>query len=392
MPSIQVIVRSLFRNPGLTLSAVLALALGIGANTALFTVINSLALHPYPLPEANRMIALLEREPNDNWPGIAPADYFDVVQQSAGFADVAAWRGRFSTLTDVGATDQIWSVEITEHLFALLGSRPVMGRNLQPEDFAPSAPQVALLSYRQWVDRFAGSSAVLGRTLVVNDKPHTVIGVMPRGFLLPGYLRSDIFLPFRPSHEDRTDRTDRGLRVCALLKPGVSVQQAGAVLQRVTHNLQKEWPRDAQGREIYAKPFRGYISEENRDTFLTLLGASAFVLLIAAANVTALLLARTVVRRQEIAIRRALGASAIQIAAHWLTESLGVALLGGIVGVLIAIAGVPLLLRLIPADRPIAGLDNVTRTLTFYSLPSPLLWSWLPCLAPSRHWAPPGQA
>jgi putative ABC transport system permease protein len=142
MPSIQVIVRSLFRNPGLALSAVLALALGIGANTALFTVINSLALHPYPLPEANRMIGLLEREPSDNWPGIAPADYFDVVHQSTGFADVAAWRGRFSTLTDVGATDQIWSVEITEHLFALLGSRPVMGRNLQPEDFAPSAPQV----------------------------------------------------------------------------------------------------------------------------------------------------------------------------------------------------------------------------------------------------------
>ena len=191
------------------------------------------------------MIALLEREPNDNWPGIAPADYFDVVHQSTGFADVAAWRGRFSTLTDAGATDQIWSVEITEHLFALLGSRPVMGRNLQLEDFAPSAPEVALLSYRQWVDRFAGSSAVLGRTVVVNDKPHTVIGVMPRGFLLPGYLRSDIFLPFRPSQEDRTDRTNRGLRVCALLKPGVSFQQASAVLQRVTHNLQKQWPRDA---------------------------------------------------------------------------------------------------------------------------------------------------
>src|SRR6267143_298641 len=213
MPRIQIIIRSMLRNPGLTLSAVLALALGIGANTALFTVINSLALHPYPLPEANRMIALLEREPNDKWPGIAPADYFDVVHQSAGFADVAAWRGRFSTLTDVGATDQIWSVEITEHL----------------------------------------------------------IGVMPRGFLLPGYLRSDIFLPFRPSQEDRTNRTDRGLRVCALLKPSVSFQQAVAVLQRVTHNLQKQWPRDAQGREIYAKPFRGYISEENRDTFLTLL-------------------------------------------------------------------------------------------------------------------------
>jgi putative ABC transport system permease protein len=390
MPSIQVIVRSLFRNPGLALSAVLALALGIGANTALFTVINSLALHPYPLPEANRMIGLLEREPSDNWPGIAPADYFDVVHQSTGFADVAAWRGRFSTLTDVGATDQIWSVEITEHLFALLGSRPVMGRNLQPEDFAPSAPQVALLSYRQWVDRFASSPAVLGRTIVVNDKPHTVIGVMPRGFLLPGYLRSDIFLPFRPSQEDRTDRTDRGLRVCALLKPGVSFQQARAVLQRVTHYLQTQWPREAQGREIYAKPFRDYISEENRDTFLTLLGASAFVLLIAAANVTALLLARTVVRRQEIAIRRALGASTIQIAAHWLTESLGVALLGGIVGVLIAIAGLPVLLRLIPSDRPIAGLDNVHLNIgaLFFAIAVTLvvaaLLGAIPALAASR--------
>src|SRR5215469_6886497 len=115
MPSIQVIVRSLFRNPALTLSAVLALALGIGANTALFTVINSLVLHPYPLPEANRLIAVLAR---GDWPGLAAADYFDIVRQSTGFADAAAWRGRFSTITDAGATDQIWSVEITEHLLA----------------------------------------------------------------------------------------------------------------------------------------------------------------------------------------------------------------------------------------------------------------------------------
>jgi len=359
MPSIQIIVRSLFRNPALTLSAVLALALGIGANTALFTVINSLVLNPYPLPEANRLIAILARESNDDWPGLAPADYFDVVAQSTGFADVAAWRGRFSTLTDAGGTDQIWSVEITEHLFALLGSRPIMGRNIQVEDFAPSAPQVALLSYRQWMDRFSGSPAVLGRTVLVNDRPHTVIGVMPRGFLLPGYLRSDLFLPFRPSQEEQADRSDRGLRVCALLKPGVSFEHASAVLQRVTRYLRTQWPHDAQDKEIYAKSFRSYISEENCSTFVMLLGASAFVLLIAAANVTALLLARTVVRRREIAIRRALGASTMQIAAHCLAESLGVALLGGVVGTLIAIAGLPLLLSLIPADRPIAGLDNV---------------------------------
>ena len=131
MPSIQPIVRSLFRNPGLTLSAVLALALGIGANTALFTVINSLAPHPYPLPEADRLIAILEREPNDSWGGVATADYFDLTHQSGSFADVAAWRGSFSTLTDAGATDQIWSVDVSEHLFALLGSRPILGRGIQ---------------------------------------------------------------------------------------------------------------------------------------------------------------------------------------------------------------------------------------------------------------------
>jgi putative ABC transport system permease protein len=390
MPSIQVIVRSLFRNPALTLSAVLALALGIGANTALFTVINSLVLNPYPLPEANRLIAILAREPNDGWPGLAPGDYFDLVRQSTGFANVAAWRGRFSTLTDAGGTDQIWSVEITEHLFALLGSQPMMGRNLQVEDFAPSAPPVALLSYRQWMDRFSGSPAVLGRTVLMNDRPHTVIGVMPRGFLLPGYLRSDIFLPFRPNQEEQADRSDRGLRVCALLKPGVSFEHASAVLQRVTRYLRTQWPHDAQGREIYAKSFRSYISEENRSTFLMLLGASAFVLLIAAANVSALLLARTVVRRHEIAIRRALGASTMQIAAHCLAESLGVALLGGLVGALIAIAGMPLLLSLIPADRPIAGLDNVhpNMNVLFFAITVTLvvaaLLGAIPAIAASR--------
>jgi len=359
MPRIQIIVRSLLRNPGLMLSAILALALGIGANTALFTVINSLALHPYPLPEANRLVAILEREPNDTWPRVAPADYFDLTHQSASFAAIEAWRGSFSTLTDTGATDQIWSVAVTKHLFSLLGSQPTIGRSLQAEDFTASAPRVALLSYRQWIDRFAGSPTILGRTVSVDDEPYTVVGVMPRGFTLPGYRRSDIFLPFRPRPDDRVNRDNRNLFVCALLKQDVSLRQAGADLQRLTHRLRADWPREIQGREMYAKPFRDYISEDNRATFLTLLGASAFVLLIASANVASLLLARTAVRRHEIAIRRALGASTTHIAVQWLTESLIVALLGGLAGVPLAVAGMPLLLRLIPADRPIAGLDNV---------------------------------
>src|SRR5260221_696242 len=208
MPSIQPIVRSLFRNPGLTLSAVLALALGVGAKTALFSVINFLALHPFPPPHAHR---------------------------------------------------------------------------------------------------------VLGRIITGKDEPYTVVGVMPRGSLLPGFRRSDIFLPFRPTQDDRVDSNERGLHICALLKPGVSFQQASAVLKSVTRQLQAEWPRAAQGRGIYAKPFRDYISEDNRDTFLTLLGASVFDLLIAAANVTALLLARTVVWRQGIAITPALRSSTMQI-------------------------------------------------------------------------------
>jgi putative ABC transport system permease protein len=169
MPRIQIIVRSLLRNPGPTLSAILALSLGIGANTALFTVISSLALHPYPLPEANRLIAILEREPNDSWARVAPADYFDLAHQSASFAAIAAWRGSFSTLTDAGATDQVWSVAVTEQLLSLLGSQPIIGRSLGPEDFMPSAPQVALLSFREWIDRFGGNPAILGRTLFVGD-------------------------------------------------------------------------------------------------------------------------------------------------------------------------------------------------------------------------------
>src|SRR5258708_3983623 len=240
------------------------------------------------------------------------------------------------------------------------------------------------------MERFAGSPAVLGRIITVKDEPYTVVGVMPRGFLLPGFRRSDIFLPFRPTQDDRVDSNERGLHICALLKPGVSFQQASAVLKSVTRQLQAEWPRAAQGREIYAKPFRDYISEDNRDTFLTLLGASVFVLLIAAANVTALLLARTVVRRQEIAIRRALGASTMNIAAHWLTESLVVALLGGFAGVSIAIAGIPLLLRLIPADLPISGLDNIhlnTGVLLFaiaVTVAAAVLLGAIPALAASR--------
>ena len=224
MPRIQIIIRSLLRNPGLALSAILALALGIGANTALFTVISSLALHPYSLPEANRLIAILEGEPNDAWTRVAPADYFDLTRQSSSFAAIAAWRGSFSTLTDAGATDQIWSVAVTEQLLSLLGSQPIIGRSLQPEDFRPAAPQVALLSYREWIDRFAGNPAILGRTVSVSNELYTVVGVMPKGFILPGYRRSDIFLPFHEIDDDRTNRNDRNMYVCALLKPGVSAR------------------------------------------------------------------------------------------------------------------------------------------------------------------------
>src|SRR5215469_4835415 len=179
MPRVQVIIRSLFRNPGLTLLAVLALALGIGANTALFTVVHSLVLHPYSLPEANRLVAIMEREPNDSWPRVAPADYFDLISDSASFSALEAWRGSFSTLTDAGATDQVWSVVVSEHLFALLGGTPVLGRSLQAEDYMASAPRTALLSHREWLSRFAGDPAVIGRSISVDDQPYTIVGVMP---------------------------------------------------------------------------------------------------------------------------------------------------------------------------------------------------------------------
>ena len=359
MPRLRVILRSLLRNRGVTPAAILALALGIGANTAVFTVINGLALRPYPLPQGDRLVAILEREPNDSWPRVAPADYFDLTHQATSFAAMAAWRGSFGTLAGAGATDYIWAVVVTEHLFSLLGVQPFIGRSLQPEDFRPAAPRVAVLSYRRWVNRFGASLTVLGGTVSIDDEPYTIVGIMPNGFILPGYRRSDVFLPFRPRDDDAANRSDRNMYVCGLVKPGVSFRQAGAELQGLTHRLRKEWPRELQAREVYAKPFRDYISEDNRAAFLTLLGASAFVLLIAAANVTSLLLARTVVRHHEIAVRRALGASTVHIAAQWLTESLLVALLGGLAGVLVAVAGVPLLLKMIPADTPIAGLDNV---------------------------------
>jgi len=359
MRKLHSVLLSLLRSPGLTLSAVLALALGIGANTALFTVISSLVLHPYPLPGSSRMVVIQEREPDDSWPGVAPADYFDLVSRSATLTALGAWGGEFSTLTDAGATDQVWSVAVTEHLFQMLGSQPIIGRGFLTEDFGPSAPATSILSYREWVDRFAGSSSILGHTVSIDDEPRTIIGVMPSGFILPGFRRSDVFLPYRPKQNDRADRSYRHLFVCGLIKPGVSFRQASAELQNLTPQLRTNWPRDNQRREISAKPFRDYISEDNRSALLTLQGASGFVLLIAAANVISLLLARTVIRGHEIAIRRALGASTAHIVGQSLAESFVVALMGGIAGLPVAAVGTPLLLRLIPAERPIAGLENV---------------------------------
>ena len=226
MLQLRAVLRSLVQHPGLTGAAILALALGIGANTALFTVIKSLLLHPYPLPDADRLVAVLEREPKDPWFRVAPGDYFDLTRLTTSFAAVAAWQGHFAVMTDSDVTDQIWADSVTEHLFALLGAKPILGRNFQAEDFAAAAPKVALLSHHEWIDRFSGSPAVLGHTVSIDNEPRTILGIMPKGFILPGYQRSDVFLPFDPRKSDSTNRSNRNIDVCGLLRPGVSFGQA----------------------------------------------------------------------------------------------------------------------------------------------------------------------
>ena len=346
--------RGLRRNPGFTLGAILVLALGIGANTAIFSIVNAAMLRPLPYEDASRLMQVWHVPPAKSFPGlklfsVSPANYLDWKVQSTSFESMSAYGGRALTFGGTDHPEVVVAAAVPPEFFTVLRARPLLGRTFSADEDRPGA-RVILLGYKFWRDRFGYDPSVVGRDITVNSQRYTVIGVMPEKFLMPGFAK--VWVPLGWSDSERAVRGNHNFLVIARLKPGVQIQQAKADLAAISTRLEQQYPEDDNGWGATLIPLREQLVGNVRTALLVLLGAVAFVLLIACANVANLVLAKTLARRKELAIRNALGASRGVLLRHVLVETMLLSLLGGVLGVLLARFGLGVSMKLLAARLP----------------------------------------
>jgi len=358
--------RTFVRNPGFFIFAVGVLALGIGANTAIFGVAYNVLLRPLPYRNADRLVTVWEDASAYGFPQDTPApgNFESWKSQNSVFADMAAISGQVFDLTGKGNPEQFIGAAITANIFPMLGVKPVLGRNILPEEDKPGPNHVALLSHAVWMTNFGGDPQIVGQQLWLNNAKYTVIGVMPRGFIFPD-RQTQIWVPIGFSAADLAAHGSHYLNVYARLKDGVSVESANADLAVIAQRLQQQFPDSNAKVGAYAVPLRDHLTGSSRLAALILLGAVGFVLLIACANVANLLLARAAGRQKELATRMALGAGT-RIVRQLLTESLLLSAIAGCAGLFLAVGATPFLVHLVPDTlAPIAGSGMNVHVLTF---------------------------
>ncbi len=363
-------VRTLGRSPGFAATAILVTALGIGATTATFSITDHVLLRPLPFPQQDRLVELWEDQSPVNYSTIEPSppNYRDWKRSSKAFEGMAAFRGLSVDMLGNGDPEQIDGASATADLFPMLGAQPALGRIFGPEDDHSGAPGTVVLSYGFWQRRFAGDSSVLGRKVVLDGEPYTIVGVMPRNFFFPDRA-CELWTPMRFANTDFEDRTNNYLHVIAKLRPGVSIAQARAEMRLISAELKREYPKDNAHVSVTVESLRDAVLSRSPGMLLmALLGASLCVLLTACTNLANLLLARTMRRRKELAVRTALGAGREQLARQMLTESGLLAIFGGALGVVFAITAAPLLGRLIPAALPVAQTPVIDSRILLFAL------------------------
>jgi predicted permease len=382
--------RSLIKTPAFTVVALLALALGIGANTAIFSVVDALLLRPLPYDHADRLAFIWERRINREAISVSYPDFLDWQKQAHSFQSIAARRGNSYNLLGFDEPEQVEGSEITSELFPLLGIRPLLGRSFSAEEDRPGAPRVVVIAYSLWQRKFSGDRAVLGKEINLDGESFTIIGVMPAGFRYPySHLKGEIYTSLGREADTMAERgAHPGIYAVARLKPGVPMEDARADLRNVAESIAKQYP--ASNRIITAEMdgLQDRMMRGIRPALLVLLGAVGFVLLIACANVANLLLAKAAGRRQEIAIRVALGAARHHLIRQLLTESVMLAVAGAALGLLFASAGLRGLAMIVPPDTPRAAeIALNARALVFtmlIALGTGVLFGLIPALETTR--------
>ena len=374
--------RSLRKQPGFTVVAVITLALGIGANTAIFSVINAVLLRPLPYDDADRLVVLTETVA-ERPIGVSYPNFVDFRNQNTVFENVAAVRQRESfNLTGTGDSERLQGQLVSANFLATLGVKPIRGRDFLPEDDRAGAAPVVMLNHALWQRRFGGDEKIVGQQLTLNRERYTVIGVMPANFEYG--LQADLSVPIGLSTERFSARgRDPGIETVARVKPGVSIETANAELNTIAARLEQQYPETNNGRRVRLDSLRETIVGDIRPMLLTLLGAVGLVLMIACANVANLLLARSARRQKEIAVRTALGAGRSRILRQLFTESVMLALGAGIIGMLIALAGTALLSSYLPEGIPYVPQISTDASVLLFTLGVSLLTGLLFGLAPA---------
>lgn len=345
--------RLLIRSPGFTLITVLTLALGIGATTAIFSAVNPILFRELPYPAADRLVIVWEREPNGAESNLGYATIDDLARDARSLSSIAAMAQWAPTISGDDETERLEGQSVSAAFFATLGVRPMLGRDFRPEEDQNGANRVVMLSHGLWRRRFGGDSSIVNRTVQVNGLPYLVAGVLPKDF--ESLLAPSAEL-WRPLGYDASlswaCRTCRHLRAVARVAPGIPVSQAEAELNELSRRYVREHPKDYGAPGMFAVELRQQLARGIRPILRVMLGAVAFVLLIACANVMSLTLTRAAERQGEFSIRAALGAGRPRVARQLLTEGLLLGLLGGGLGVLVGWAGLQALLALHPAGLP----------------------------------------
>jgi putative ABC transport system permease protein len=349
--------RMLLKNPGFTFAALITLALGIASSTAIFSVIDGVLLHPLPYPDSEKVMVLVPtmRSTGEASGANAPANYIDYAAQNDVFAYMSASRGEQASLSDGDRPERVRGTMATASFFPLFGVSPMLGRTLLPSDEQPGHSHVVVLSSELWARRYASDRNIIGREIMLNDEPYTVVGVMPPNYQPDGY--GELWIPsafgvptntIRPNVDPRPIRGSNYLDVYARLKPGVTLEKARSEMDAISRRLENQYANDNKDTGVRIIPLHEDAVGQLRPVLLLLFAAVGFLLFIGCANVANLLLARAATRSREISIRAAMGASRYRLIRQLLTESVLLSVIGGGLGALLAAWAIPLLMAMAP--------------------------------------------